>query len=184
MSDTLRKNYSELFNGYSLPGWKLDYGKLERMVSEADDELTVLRAKLAEAEKLIACYRQHIGEVITYGSDAETLDKQLQMWVPRARNAEAKLAFLKTKGLTVVVAKDAGQPEKLVYVIEDGSELCDGATIAKLVDAEVQVAQLRANLAAVREAGHHLLRTIQGWRSTPYRIVGGNYEQPGDGKGE
>lgn len=56
-----------------------------------------LESKLEEAEKSIACYRQHLGDVVTYGMDAESLDKKLQEWVLRARKAEEENEQLRTE---------------------------------------------------------------------------------------
>lgn len=52
------------------------------------------RASIAELEKSVACYAENLGDIVTYGTTADVLDKQLQEWVPRARAAEAKLAEL------------------------------------------------------------------------------------------
>ena len=75
---------------------------------------------------------------------AESFAVRLAAWMKtaadnskRADDAEAKLAFLKTKGLTVGVAKDAGKDPYLAFFIEPGSALCDRETLSKLIDAEI-----------------------------------------------
>ena len=55
--------------------------------------------------------------------------------------AIVKLAFLKSKGITVGTMKEAGKEPRLMYVVEHGSELCDNATVQKLTDAEVDLAK-------------------------------------------
>jgi hypothetical protein len=60
------------------------------------------------------------------------------------RDLKAKLAFLKSKGLTVGEMKSSDNPEPyLVYVIERDSELCDMRAVNKLVDAEIALDRLR-----------------------------------------
>jgi len=63
----------------------------------------------------------------------------------------AKLAFLKTKGLTVGVAKDADKDPYLAFVIEPGSALCDRETLSKLVDAEIAAKRAEEILQACYE---------------------------------
>lgn len=66
--------------------------------------------------------------------------------------ANAKLAFLQQKGLTVGMMESSDKPEPyLAYVIDPGSELCDLATVNKLIDAEVKVAKLESELADTSE---------------------------------
>lgn len=50
-----------------------------------------IEAELAEAKKSIADYQQNLGDIVTYGTTADVLDKHLQEWVARAKAAEEKL---------------------------------------------------------------------------------------------
>lgn len=58
----------------------------------------------------------------------------------------AKLEFLKSKGLTVGLATESNKEPYLAYVVEPGSELCDLETVNKLIDAEISVSKLIADL--------------------------------------
>lgn len=51
--------------------------------------------------------------------------------------AEERLAFLKSKGITVHLTKTSDRPEPyLCYVIEEGSEFDDTAQVLKMIDVE------------------------------------------------
>ena len=114
-------------------------------------------------------------QIATLRELAAVRDELLRRQQSRADAAEAKLAFLKSKGLTVAMAKDADQPERLVYVIEEGSELCDLKTLGKLTDAEVKLARIKAaadadetDLKTMRDGTkltrHGLVQTLAYWR--------------------
>lgn len=51
--------------------------------------------RIEELEKTIALYQSNLGDIVTYGTTADMLDKQLAAWVPRARESEAKLAAVR-----------------------------------------------------------------------------------------
>lgn len=51
--------------------------------------------ELAKLEADCECLRNHLGDIVTYGTDAASLDRQLQEWVQRARIAEARNAKLR-----------------------------------------------------------------------------------------
>lgn len=61
----------------------------------------------------------------------------LASWIMTASEPVEKLAFLKSKGLTVGTMRESGKVPYLAYVIEPGSELCDLETVRKLTDAEI-----------------------------------------------
>jgi hypothetical protein len=63
-------------------------------------------------------------------------ERNLEKAEKRAADAETKLAFLKAKGIVAGILKDE-RGETMQYVIEPGSELCDGDTLRKLRCAEV-----------------------------------------------
>lgn len=69
-------------------------------------------------------------------------------------SVKARLEFLKSKGITVGVLKEAGKEPKYAYVVEPGSELCDLKTLQKLVDTEV----------ALNLARKHRFETAEEWR--------------------
>ena len=102
---------------------------------------------------------------------ANACDAGLLDAAERGLEAEAKLAFLKSKGLTVGIAKDDGLPERLAYVIEPGTCFDDADVIAeandsyrKLVATEAQVERILAVLAdKERECGElvDLIRRCQ-----------------------
>ena len=70
---------------------------------------------------------------------------------PDEVSAQAKLDFLKSKGITVGLAKEAGKEPYLTYVIEEGSELCDHETIGKLIDANCECDRWRSIAIALYE---------------------------------
>lgn len=87
-----------------------------------------------------ACYENYSvsssGRFVEF-SEYEKLQLELN-------KANAKLDFLKSKGLTVRLMKTSDKPDPyLVYVIERDSELCDLRTVNKLIDAEIERDQLR-----------------------------------------
>lgn len=89
---------------------------------------------------------------------AEAFAQRLAAWMKtaadnsrRADEAEAKIDFLKSNGLSVGVAKEAGKEPFLAYVIEPGSALCDRETLSKLVDTEVAAKRFEDILRACYE---------------------------------
>lgn len=71
--------------------------------------------------------------------------------IRRCHAAEAKLAFLNEKGITVGLMRSSDQPnEYLAYSIRPGSELCDLRTLEKLTAAEQRVRELESQLASVQ----------------------------------
>lgn len=64
----------------------------------------------------------------------------------------AKLAYLKSCGLTVGTMKEAGKEPRLSYAIERGSELCDMRAVDKLTDAQAENARLTTEVAELRRA--------------------------------
>lgn len=63
---------------------------------------------------------------------------------PSYAELEAKLAFLKEKGITVSTFKEADREPHLAYVVAPGSELDDTPTLQKLTEAEVRGDRLAA----------------------------------------
>lgn len=79
----------------------------------------------------------------------------------RMDRAEAKLAFLKTKGITVTTAKTSDRPEPyLVYLIEPGSELSDDIYLEKIEKLEAERDELRKACERL-EAQWRLTREIE-----------------------
>lgn len=78
---------------------------------------------------------------------ARELEKELAEAKADAARAEAQLAFLKEKGLTVGMMKTTDKPEPyMVYVFEPGSELDNIPTVNKLIYTELERGRLREAL--------------------------------------
>ena len=73
--------------------------------------------------------------------------------IERARDAALeKLAFLKTKGLTVGKMKTSDKPEPyLLYLIDPDSELDDLPTVHKLINAEIEIKQLHGQISEIEK---------------------------------
>lgn len=80
-----------------------------------------------------------------------------------ADELQKKLDFLKSKGLTVGLMKEAGKEPYLTYVIKNGSELCDLETINRLIDVELENTRLVEALRdARRELGNYTSNCVGG----------------------
>jgi DNA repair ATPase RecN len=67
-----------------VPDWRERCNEITMLQSQ----LQTLTARLEAADKSIACYQQHLGDVITYGTDAESLDKLLGQQVEKNKALE------------------------------------------------------------------------------------------------
>lgn len=76
------------------------------------------------------------------------------------KQTRAKLDFLKSKGLTVGMLKEAGKAERLSYHIETGSELCDLATVNKLTDALAELAAQRQRSETAERERESVIRYV------------------------
>lgn len=63
--------------------------------------------------------------------------------------AEEKLDFLKSKGITVGIMKEAGKEPRPMYVVQHDSELDDQHTVDRLVDLEIAFTKVHAALKAL-----------------------------------
>jgi hypothetical protein len=81
----------------------------------------------------------------------------------RAREAEGRLDYLKSCGLTVGTMKEADKPPRLMYVIELGSKLCDQRTLDKLLESDLALTAAQARIAELESSitkGPHNRRPI------------------------
>lgn len=78
----------------------------------------------------------------------------------RLSEALEKLSFLKEKGLTVGLLKD-GHGERLAYVIEPDSELCDLKHVHKVIDTQIVLDKAEASNVALRKVTDKLTNALR-----------------------
>lgn len=90
-------------------------------------------------------------------------DKEYRERDETIRELREKFDFLESKGMTVGKMKTSDKPEPyLAYVIKDGSELCDNRTLEKLLDAEIELTQAKAEVEGLKEGIESAYRTLRG----------------------
>lgn len=96
--------------------------------------------------------------ILLLGAERDSLRSKLAA-------AEAKLEFLKAKGLTVGMMKTSDKPDPyLAYVIEPESELSDSMVLRKLIDADIALHTAKAKVKELeerREAAKKLQRMTE-----------------------
>ena len=159
---TIAELTAELSEAKNVLDMTISLGKnLEERAADLERELAAVEADYQRANsqaEMFAGIIERVGDAATKRAEAaearvtnyELAEKawsELHEQTLKERDAaEAKLAFLKTKGLTVGLMKTSDRPEPyLSYNIENGSELCDLKTMDKLIEAERKLEAAEAN---------------------------------------